>query len=79
MFIYRAKDTGVFEVGHYAPSSGWSFGATFTQFTFVTESEHISARDAATRVNYLNGGTGAPTGTVPTTSNGGHGVRTADL
>lgn len=49
MYVYTYTDhSDMFTVGHYAPNGRW-----------VPESDHGSRDEAAARVNYLNGGSGA--------------------
>ena len=63
MYVYRTElqtitDSkgstvrNIFAVGYYYVSTG-------EVSTWYAESEHTSTRDAAARVNYLNGGDGA--------------------
>jgi len=59
MYIYIKSESGFYTVGHYAPNSySNGIGEIGIYHTFISESDHISPRDAAARVNYLNGGNG---------------------
>jgi hypothetical protein len=57
MYIYITTHKNTYEVGYhltaYLPT-----GQPYNQWN--TESEHHTIKEAAARVNYLNGGTGEP-------------------
>jgi hypothetical protein len=61
MYVYIKSEPGIYTVGFYTPGNKW-----------VAESDHSSARDAAARCNYLNGGSGEASGVniKPNTSGG---------
>lgn len=60
MYVYLEAERGkLWIVGHYAPVPTYiGNGGAHYNHSFVVESEHTSARDAAARCNYLNGGEG---------------------
>lgn len=45
MWVYKQTESGMFTVGHYDPKGNW-----------CADSDHPTKEQAATRVNYLNGG-----------------------
>lgn len=51
MYVYLLVDAGKWQVGFFDPSGIWQ-----------PESYHITARVAANRVHYLNGGSGPDPG-----------------
>ena len=56
MYVYIETERGkLWTVGFYAPANAWNTG---DYSEFISESDHTSARDAAARCNYLNGGNG---------------------
>ena len=60
MYVYINDGRGGFAVGHYMPISFGGQGQGYsTCYEFFIESNHTSTRDAAARVSYLNGGSGA--------------------
>jgi hypothetical protein len=58
LYVYKRTESGVYTVGHYEPESYWdrTTGIPYTQYNFISESDHKSSEDAAARVHYLNGG-----------------------
>jgi hypothetical protein len=48
MYVYIETEPGLWTVGFYTPDGKW-----------IPESDHSEREDAAKRVAYLNGGTGA--------------------
>src|SRR5262245_29575037 len=52
MFVYRKHKTG-FSVGWYKPT-------VHREWEWVEDSDFLTLAEAERRVNYLNGGTGAP-------------------